>query len=619
MMSSVPYCRLDNNQCLTLEQVVQAFCAPIKEEHAWAVIHQGILTLLQVNSHACFLIRGMGDIYITKEGLVHPVTFTRAHLHRLPMNSMATGVAELGVAVYDALDWSVSKDSSFERTLSQELENVLDVMTSADDLELLDEGIGEEEVGSRLCEKVLELCRHHLALPGEAAKHYQGVCRVMVHEVLDLSSIISNLSTKELDELEMLDRQEWAGVFNQVMGELRDGVKLRKVNYSRTPTEFSMTPHEMLMDEIKAKKVVLKPSKIPVHVEKAARDIIMDFIKSRPSLKPVAERKLPTKSVVEEPPVANLMNEIRGGKARQSLKRVKVKRSRESLGKIVEKVQVKNKKLIDLDEAFASNIFNFEESPDNSLELASSSPESCTDDEETSKSFSRLSIKSTFSRSCSSTSSSALTEPSPPAKDLTLEEVSHIRSQITVAELEQLDISIDKRSDYDKGRICFLCAKTRFSMFYWAYPCQLCKRQVCKNCCDKIKLPSNKLSEISVTSLRSQLCTDVEEGGTSKATSPFARGWGRSSLSFPSSTKTDIPAFSRSKTLTKTEIERLRCKAECAEKVGPTGVGVSHNVCTDCKDLLGSMVWGRTVKSPKKKSILDIQSMTISKRKFSKS
>ena len=216
MMSSMSYYRLDTNQCLTLEQVVRTFCAPIKEEHAWAIIHQGMLSLLQVSYQPCYLIRGMGDIFVTKEGILHSVTFTQNQPHRLPMNNMATGVAELGVAVYDALDWSVSKDSSLERTLTQELENVLDVMTSADDLELLDEGIGEEEVISRLCEKVLELCRHHLALPGEAKKHYQGVCMAMVDEVLQLSSIMSSLSTKELDVLDMLDTKEWAGIFNQV-------------------------------------------------------------------------------------------------------------------------------------------------------------------------------------------------------------------------------------------------------------------------------------------------------------------------------------------------------------------------------------------------------------------
>ena len=33
-------CQLDSGQCLSLEQILQSFSAPISEEHAWAVIHQ---------------------------------------------------------------------------------------------------------------------------------------------------------------------------------------------------------------------------------------------------------------------------------------------------------------------------------------------------------------------------------------------------------------------------------------------------------------------------------------------------------------------------------------------------------------------------------------------------
>ena len=33
-------CQLDSDQCLSLEQILQSFSAPISEEHAWAVIHQ---------------------------------------------------------------------------------------------------------------------------------------------------------------------------------------------------------------------------------------------------------------------------------------------------------------------------------------------------------------------------------------------------------------------------------------------------------------------------------------------------------------------------------------------------------------------------------------------------
>ena len=216
-MNRGPVCKLDSNQCLSLGQVVQAFCTSIKQEQAWAVIYQGVTCLLTVvgGRPACYLVRGMEDILISKEGYLHSNTFTRG-LGRVSMTTMATGVAELGVAVYEALDWSVSGDSSIERHLSVELENVLDLMTSADDMELLDEGIGEEEVTSRLCEQVLELCRHHLAQREEAVDHYQQVCRALVAEALELSSFMDNLCTKDLEELEYLDRQEWAGIFNKV-------------------------------------------------------------------------------------------------------------------------------------------------------------------------------------------------------------------------------------------------------------------------------------------------------------------------------------------------------------------------------------------------------------------
>merc|ERR1719370_2295762 len=268
------------------------------------------------------------------------------------MTSLATGVAELGVAIYEALDWSMSQDVYVERTLSPELENVFDVMTSADDIELLDEGIGEMLVTSRLCENGLELCRHHLALSNVAADHYQQVCRALVAEALELSNFMINLSIKDLEEFEALDRQEWIGIFNEVMSELRHGVKLKAVDYTRTPTEFALTPYELLMYDIKNKKTELKRA-IPVHVEKAAKDRILEAIRSRPPLKPMEERKLKSPKQDDETPIGNLMNEIRRGTARKSLRKTIVKKRKEStvdFGRVVSKVTETDKKVIDLDE-----------------------------------------------------------------------------------------------------------------------------------------------------------------------------------------------------------------------------------------------------------------------------
>lgn len=47
----------------------------------------------------------------------------------------------------------------------------------------------------------------------------------------------------------------------QVMRDLRDGVKLKKVQerqYNPLPIEYQLTPYEMLMDDIRAKRYKLR-------------------------------------------------------------------------------------------------------------------------------------------------------------------------------------------------------------------------------------------------------------------------------------------------------------------------------------------------------------------------
>ena len=85
------------------------------------------------------------------------------------------------MAIYDALDYGVSQEE--QRTLSEELEDVIDKMISSDDEDDIeegeDEGLGEEVdiTRSGLLKEVLEKCKSHLAVPSDADSHFQGVCR----------------------------------------------------------------------------------------------------------------------------------------------------------------------------------------------------------------------------------------------------------------------------------------------------------------------------------------------------------------------------------------------------------------------------------------------------------
>merc|ERR1719309_636056 len=89
--------------------------------------------------------------------------------------------------------------------------------------------------------------------------------------------------------------------------------------------------------------------------------------------------------------------------------------------------------------------------------------------------------------------------------DLSLEELAHIRSQLTKAELEEKNIGKELFKSLETGRLCFVCEKTRFGVFSWASVCTLCSKYVCSKCTTKIKLPGDHLRDIPVSILSSQL------------------------------------------------------------------------------------------------------------------
>ncbi|MBN3315328.1 SPIR1 protein, partial [Atractosteus spatula] len=202
---------------------------------------------------------------------------------------------------------------------------------------------------------VIKLCSSHLPSSSDAPSHYQAVCRALYAETKELRTFLEKIKsakenlrkmegakaeepTRDLNELQNAD---WARFWVQVMRDLRHGVKLKKVQerqYNPLPIEFQLTPYEMLMDDIRSKRYTLRkvmashpaipedtlaalisqarlvpsefqpvscPSSTPDHVKpllvngnippklkKSAHEVILDFIRSRPPLNPVAARKL---------------------------------------------------------------------------------------------------------------------------------------------------------------------------------------------------------------------------------------------------------------------------------------------------------------------------------------
>ncbi|XP_054237577.1 protein spire homolog 1 [Indicator indicator] len=186
----------------------------------------------------------------------------------------------------------------------------------------LDDGVEDDDDDDEEVEAihsykdVMKLCAAHLPTRSEASNHYQAVCRALFAETMELYTFLAKIKSakenlkkiQEMDkeasdesstDLDDLKNADWARFWVQVMRDLRNGVKLKKVQerqYNPLPIEYQLTPYEMLMDDIRSKRYTLRKvmvnGDIPPRLKKSAHEIILDFIRSRPPLNPASARKL---------------------------------------------------------------------------------------------------------------------------------------------------------------------------------------------------------------------------------------------------------------------------------------------------------------------------------------
>ncbi|KAL6054153.1 hypothetical protein STEG23_020659 [Scotinomys teguina] len=225
-----------------------------------------------------------------------------------------------------ALDYGLKENE--ERELSPPLEQLIDQMANTVEADgntdegygAADEGTEDEDGGKRSLsairsyQDVMKICAAHLPAESEAPNHYQAVCRALFAETMELHTFLTKIKSakenlKKIQEMEKTDESspdledlknaDWARFWVQVMRDLRNGVKLKKVQqrqYNPLPIEYQLTPYEMLMDDIRCKRYTLRKvmvnGDIPPRLRKSAHEIILDFIRSRPPLNPASARKL---------------------------------------------------------------------------------------------------------------------------------------------------------------------------------------------------------------------------------------------------------------------------------------------------------------------------------------
>ncbi|XP_049903507.1 protein spire homolog 1 isoform X1 [Epinephelus moara] len=358
---------------LSLDEILRLYGQPINEEQAWAVCYQCCRTLARAHrrksssaaagaSSAAALrrISGPGDVRIQKDGSVR-VEHQSCEGKYSPCTTTEV-IESLGIMIYKALDYGLKENE--ERELSPPLEQLIDLMTNMAEAErdaCPDEGYEATEEEDEAEDDpdnissihgyrdILKLCTVHLPSLSDAPSHYQAVCRALYTETRELGTFLDKIrSAKEnlrkMEEesseepgrdLNELQNADWARFWVQVMRDLREGVKLKKVQerqYNPLPIEYQLTPYEMLMDDIRSKRYKLRKvminGDIPPRLKKSAHEVILEFIRSRPPLNPVSARKL--KPQTQPPPTLHerILEEIKSERKLRPVSPGEVRRGR---------------------------------------------------------------------------------------------------------------------------------------------------------------------------------------------------------------------------------------------------------------------------------------------------
>ncbi|XP_070150191.1 protein spire isoform X3 [Polyergus mexicanus] len=343
--SARPKCKLDSHGCLNLQDILLMFDSPISQERAWALCYQIVKGLSRLTDNKFYEISELWQIVLHKHGNICLESLAGS---KQPLVSEEKAIFSLGMAIFKALDFG--SNAGEEIALSPDLETLITLMTSCNRVsegdveerlqETDDEGIERDSgdtdaedymmpkttescTNSSVCtlKTILQICERHVqSLHEDTDNYYRNVIQMFVEEALNLSQFLEKVvvdkqsqdlyspsindadrNSISLQNIDILDFNDWARFWVQVISELRRGVKLKKVEAnlgsrasSRTQgnrPDYKLTPYEILMDDIREKRYHLRKTP-PTPSRKDAHAIILEFIRSRPPLKKASERRL---------------------------------------------------------------------------------------------------------------------------------------------------------------------------------------------------------------------------------------------------------------------------------------------------------------------------------------
>ncbi|XP_073537647.1 protein spire homolog 1-like [Phyllobates terribilis] len=491
-----------------LTDILKESGQPISEEQAWALCYQCSWKLRQMilgDGNFPALI-GTKHIYIHQDGAVSFVDSTDAKDSKLSEKKV---IEHLGKALYTALDWGLG--SEMERVLSNSLDNLLFYML---DFYTPNSKSPAVKKPAFTLHNIIKECAERLFVPSEASTHYKNVCRLQYDEYKNIQDLLQTIqiakrSLKRLeskDELEdemLVKYDNWGTLWSDVMNELSLGVNLRRIDqrsYNALPIVYTLTPYELLMDDIRSKRYTLRPVK-EHDLNKSSRseeNVILDLIRTH-TLKPASERKLKERSQ-EEPSLHDLlMSEIKSSKTLRST--FDVKRSLIQVpGRVGWHPECSSEsssehKFSDLTLS-STDLSFFPMLTSSQMDLRMNSISNC---QKTTYSHKRSnSYEGSFQGSGCRQSWRTPKIRLPP----TISELIPVRR--TMVKTEMLLFASSK--DFSGRKTCSSCYRKNL-FFSWVFSCKLCDRPICLDCLLEMMMPFKQCMHLPVSFFKALVLT----------------------------------------------------------------------------------------------------------------
>ncbi|KAG7323803.1 hypothetical protein KOW79_013505 [Hemibagrus wyckioides] len=508
---------------LSLRCVLNVHEQPVCEEQAWALCYQ-LCSLLERNfslddgqsysSWKSLRLPGLDGIFLCPDGNVCLRIEHSEVEDQFVIETEAQTVDYVGRLIYSCLDWGLSDD--MERELDETLELLVDQMT------MEDLSLDAEHCLQPICtiSEVLQLCEEHLYNPRQATQHYRSVCATLYSHTIELHNYLQIIQQTQETPQNLLDSENrpvpdmtanWRFMWKHLMDELSRGVVLRPPRdepNSGVALTLDTSPATRLLQDIQLRRYSLRKVKVleNVHGERGAdpHQALLDFIQSRPKLRPVSERKL-------KPRVQKLKHEV-------SLHELLMQEIRSSDPVKLLSSCWRRRSHKETEFRSPSLLVDDGTSPEKSLTLVCADPHGdasflnavhrsgqeeapCREDSYTGSSVKNLSFSPalfstprSLSEDCRLSRGKRRTQSLPSnleVHQLVSEASNKVSVPTTIAEVIKTHYRKEGKSScdvYGNWRICSCCAK-RSLYFTWHNFCSLCKRVVCPGCCVELCLP----------------------------------------------------------------------------------------------------------------------------------